>query len=134
MKNGWEGARWPPACAPSLTDLPVEVEDARRPCPLVQIVDVLSDDPDVVGALQFDECQVSGVGLSLTDGPAAFVVEVEDEPRIPPPGLRARHLFRPVAALEAIGTAERLQPALGTDARPRDHHDAFHLASTPAAD
>ena len=84
----------------------------------MEIINVLRDDPDVIGPLQFDEGQMSGVGLGLTDGLAAFVVEVEDQPGVPPPGLGARHFFRPVTTPEPIGTAERLQTALGTDSRP----------------
>ena len=50
----------------------------------MEVIDVLGDDPDVVGPLQFDEGKMSGGGPSLTDGLAAFVVEVEDKPGIPP--------------------------------------------------
>ena len=53
----------------------------------MEVIDALGDDPDVVGPLEFDECQMSGVGRGLTDGPVAFVVEVEDEPGIPSPSL-----------------------------------------------
>jgi hypothetical protein len=72
----------------------------------VEVIDVLGDDPDVIGPLQFHKSAMGGVGLGLTDGPATLVVEVEDEPWIPPPGLGARHLFRPGATPELIGTAE----------------------------
>ena len=100
----------------------------------MEVINVLGDDPDVVGPLQFNECQMSGVGLSLADGLAAFVVEVEHEPRIPPPSLGARHLFRPVAAPEPIGSAEGLQPTLGTDARPEITTTRFIFPPPPAAD
>ena len=56
----------------------------RRSNSLVEVIDVLGDDPDVIGPLQFHKSAMGGVGHGLTDGLAAFVVEVEDQPGIPP--------------------------------------------------
>ena len=44
----------------------------------------MGDDPDVIGPLQFHKSAMGGVGHGLTDGPATLVVEVEDQPGIPP--------------------------------------------------
>ena len=67
---------------------------------------------------------MGGVGHGLTDGPVAFVVEVEDEPWIPPPGLRARHLLGAVATPEPVGTAERLGP---------EEHHGFSTPHQPSS-
>ena len=50
----------------------------------MEAIDVLGDDPDVIGPLQFNEGQMSGGGPTITDGLAAFVVEVEGQPGIRP--------------------------------------------------
>jgi hypothetical protein len=49
--------------APCQHDLAVEMEHARRAGPFVQVIDVLGDDPDVVGPREVHQGPVGGIGL-----------------------------------------------------------------------
>ena len=63
--------------APALAQFAVHVEQAPGPCPLVKVIDILSDDEQVAGPLRIEPGQrdVGGVGLDLAEAGAPGIVE-----------------------------------------------------------
>ena len=86
----------------------MEVEHLCRSCPLVEVVHVLRDDPNVIGSLELDERAMRGVRLRRTNRLASLVVEPENTCGISIPGLRRGHILDPVPLPEAVGTTKRL--------------------------
>ena len=72
--------------APGQHDLAVEMRHLRRARPLVQVVDVLGDDPDFVGPLEVHQGPMGGIGLGRPVRPPPLVVELQHEPWIRRPG------------------------------------------------
>ena len=119
--------------APGQHDLAVEMRHLRRARLLVQVVDVLGDDPDFVGPLEVHQGPMGGIVIGPPDSPPPLVVELQHDPGIRRPGLGGRNVLDPVAFLEPVGTAKGLQAALGTDPGPGEHDDTFHWFTPFAA-
>jgi hypothetical protein len=84
--------------APSRLELAMHVEHALRPCPLVKIVDILSDDQKLARPFRVQPRQrfVSFVGLHLFQPRAAGIIECLHENRIAPECLRSRDILDPM--------------------------------------
>ena len=91
----------------------------------MEVVNVLRDDPNVVGALQIDEGPVRGVRLCRPHLSPPLVVKLEHEDRVFGPGLGRGHILDAMTLPEAAVAAKGLQAAFGAHASASEHDDIF---------
>ena len=84
--------------APCGRELAVHVEHPFRTGPLVQIVDILSDDQQFARPFRIKPRQrlMRGIGLHVPQPFAPRIIEFLDELRIAEERLRRRHILHPV--------------------------------------
>ncbi len=124
--------------APGREQLAVHVEQAARPAPLVEIIDVLGDDEQLARPVPVEPAEraMGGVGRHFGEAGAARIVEGLDEGGVAAEGLGRCHILDPVAFPQPVGPAEGGDPRFGGNARPGEDDDALvtaHAGKTGAA-
>lgn len=116
-----------------LHDLAVEVDHLVAARPLVQVVDVLRDDPHVEILFQFREAAMALIRLGREDLLPALVIKIEDKARIGPESLGRGDILHPVMLPQAVGVPEGRDTAFGAHPGAGQHdkflfHELFELA------
>ena len=104
----------------------VEVRDARRAGPFVEVVHVLRDDLHVVRALQLRDGPVSCVGGCGEHFASAHVVETYDRGAVACQRFGGADILDAVVGPQAVGVAEGGQSAVGAHAGAGEDNDLFH--------
>jgi len=101
--------------APRLHCLPVHVDDVAAACPLMQVVNILSDHRHRAREFPFQPRQgeMRRVGFGASDFFPPHVVEFKNQLRIPLKSRRGRHIFDPVPFPQASSPAKSLNPRFG---------------------
>lgn len=117
--------------------LAVHVEQAARPCPFVQIVDILRHDKQTAAPLRIQPRQrmVRGIGLDLLNARAAHIIEAQDKVGIAGKGLWRGDILDAVLLPQTAGVAEGINAAFRAHARAGQDYDianVLHLAHEAA--
>jgi hypothetical protein len=113
--------------AAALEKFAVHVDDANRPCLLVQIIHVLGAEEQTVfqPLLQLREGEVRRVGLCCCRDSTPHGIELPHQPGIATPRIRRGDFFDSVVAPETAHTPERRYPALGAYTSPSEDEDSI---------
>ena len=84
--------------------------------PLMEVVDILSDNVNVIVFFKVDESAVSGVGEGLDEVAAALVVETVYKFGVTAEAIGRSNLHNGIVFPETVGVAERLTAGFGADA------------------
>ena len=104
----------------------MQVDDLRRACLLVQVVDILRHHRHIVLLFEFCHQTVPLVGL---DAPALFaqhVVEISHQGGVCQPALMCGHLLHRILFPQSVGIAESLQSTLHRHACTSQNNYLFH--------
>ena len=95
---------------------------------LVERVDILGDEQEIAVPRRLEPGQrhMRGIGLDLGRADPPRVVEFMNQRRIARERLGSRDILDPVAFPQAVGGAERLQPALRADPGAGQDDDVTH--------
>ena len=116
-----------------LHDLAVEVDHLVAARPLVQVIDVLRDDPHVEVLFQFRKAAMALIRLGGEDLFPALVIKIEDEARIGPESLGRGDILHPIMLPQAVGVPEGRDTAFGAHPGAGQHdkflfHELYELA------
>lgn len=116
-----------------LHDLAVKMDHLVAARPLVQVVDVLRDDPHVEVLFQFREAAMALIRLGGEDLFPALVIKIEDEARIGPESLGRGDILHPIMLPQAVGVPEGRDTAFGAHPGAGQYdkflfHELFELA------
>lgn len=116
-----------------LHDLAVKMDHLVAARPLVQIVDVLRDDPHVEVLLQGRETVMALIRLGGEDLFPALVIKIEDEARIGPKSLGRGDILHPIMFPKTVRVPEGRDTAFGAHPGAGQHdkflfHELFELA------
>ena len=104
----------------------MQVRDARRAGPLVQIIDILGNYLHVETLFQARNSAMARIRLLPEHLAAAHVVKIDDLRPIVAQRLGRTDIFDPVVGPQPVGIAESSQSAVGTHAGTRKNNDLFH--------
>ena len=107
----------------------MHMDQAARPCPLVQVIDILRDDQQIAipFGIEPGECFMRGIGVRHLDVLAPLIVKAKNEMRIPRECLWRRDVFDAVFLPKPSRTAKGINTALRADASARQDNDIADL-------
>ena len=116
-----------------LHDLAVKMDHLVAARPLVQVVDVLRDDPHVEVLLQGRETVMALIRLGGEDLFPALVIKIEDKTRIGPESLGRGDILHPIMLPKTVRVPEGRDTAFGAHPGAGQHdkflfHELFELA------
>ena len=116
-----------------LHDLAVKMDHLVAARPLVQVVDVLRDDPHVEVLLQGRETVMALIRLGGEDLFPALVIKIEDKARIGPESLGRGDILHPIMLPKTVRVPEGRDTAFGAHPGAGQHdkflfHELFELA------
>ena len=107
----------------------MQVDDLRRSCHLVEVIDILRYYRHIVLLLKFRYEPVTLVGLHAPALLTEHVIEVRHERRVSLPSFVGSHLLYGIVLPQAVGVAEGLQTTLHRHACTSQYNNLFHRRS-----
>lgn len=132
--RSWRQRARPAGCFPAVgakgrSQFAMHVYDPPRPCPLVQIIDILCHDQQLARPLpvQCRQRLMRSIGGYLLQLGAPLIIEAVHQRGIARQCLWRAHIFNAMPFPQAVRTPEGRKPTLGGDACAGQDHDVANI-------
>ena len=111
----------------------VHMNQALRPSPFMQIIDILRHDQQIARpfGVKVPQGPVRRIGLRLLDCRAPHVIETQHQIRIAGESLRRRDILNPMLFPKAPFGAKSINPTFGGNASASENHDIADILHLP---
>ncbi len=109
--------------------LPMHMDQARGPCPFMQVIDILRYDEEIARPVpvQLRQRHMRGIGLRFLDILSPHIVEVQNKVWISGKSLWRGNILNAVLLPKATFTAEGINATFRTDARARKNDNIANI-------